>query len=111
MKIRKLMVNLTVIATVLASCAAQMTGETAGNNTKQELLDIIHQVNGYWQTQNPQPGWAFWNDAAYHTGNMEAYFLTKNESYKKYSEAWAEHNQWMGAKSNDKAAWKYQRRS
>jgi rhamnogalacturonyl hydrolase YesR len=38
---------------------------------------------------------------------MEAYFLTKNEAYRKYSEAWAEHNNWMGAKSNNKAEWKY----
>ncbi|MFC0772370.1 glycoside hydrolase family 88/105 protein [Terrimonas alba] len=107
MKIKKLIINITTIAIVFTSCTAQKRGKTVGVNSKQDVLDIIRQVNGYWQAQNPQHGWAFWNDAAYHTGNMEAYFLTKNESYKKYSAAWAEHNQWMGAKSNDKTAWKY----
>ena len=64
-------------------------------------------VNAYWQSENPVHGRAFWDNAAYHTGNMEAYFLTKNEDYRKYSEAWAERNQWKGAKSENKSAWKY----
>ena len=55
----------------------------------------------------PAQEWAFWNVAAYHTGNIEAYRVTGNERYRRYSEAWAEHNQWMGAKSQDKTAWKY----
>ena len=41
---------------------------------------------------------SFWDNAAYHTGNMEAYFLTGNENYRAYSEAWAIHNEWKGAK-------------
>lgn len=74
---------------------------------KTEVLAAIHKANDYWQANHPQPGWAFWHVAAYHTGNMEAYFLTKNEKYRAYSEAWAEHNQWKGAKSDDKSRWKY----
>jgi unsaturated rhamnogalacturonyl hydrolase len=72
-----------------------------------DVTAIVHQVNQYWQSKNPPQNRSFWDVAAYHTGNMEAYFLTKNEEYRKYSEAWAAHNQWMGAKSPDKAAWKY----
>lgn len=72
-----------------------------------EVLEVIHQVNTYWQGGNPDPGWAFWDVAAYHTGNMEAYQVTKKEAYRAYSEAWAEKNQWMGARSTDKASWKY----
>jgi len=72
-----------------------------------EVLQIMQKANEYWQTTHPTHGRAFWDNAAYHTGNMELYFLTKNESYRKYSEAWAAHNQWKGAKSDDKAAWKY----
>jgi rhamnogalacturonyl hydrolase YesR len=71
------------------------------------VLNIIHKVNSYWQTNNKPQARAFWDVAAYHTGNMEAYFLTKNEDYRRYSEAWAEHNGWMGAKSTNKAEWKY----
>lgn len=75
--------------------------------SKKEVVQVIHKVNRYWQKSNPNPGWAFWDVAAYHTGNMEAYKVTREEAYKKYSEAWAEKNKWMGAKSNDKANWKY----
>ncbi len=75
--------------------------------TKKEVADLIKKVNGYWQTENPDHGWAFWDVAAYHTGNVEAYKVTGIEDYKKYSEAWAEKNEWMGAKSTDKANWKY----
>ncbi len=98
MKIKKLSVHSIAIAIILAGCMAQKANKTEMTTSKQEVLDIINQVNVYWQTQNPQHGRAFWDNAAYHTGNMEVYFLTKKESYKKYSEAWAEHNQWMGAK-------------
>jgi rhamnogalacturonyl hydrolase YesR len=38
---------------------------------------------------------------------MEVYALTGNESYRQYSENWAKHNQWMGAKSSNRAEWKY----
>ncbi|RHO67438.1 glycoside hydrolase family 88 protein [Parabacteroides sp. AF48-14] len=75
--------------------------------TKKQVVDIIYRVNDHWQAQNPVPERAFWDNAAYHTGNMEAYFLTGKESYLRYSEAWAEHNEWKGAKSDDKANWKY----
>ena len=52
-------------------------------------------------------GRSFWDNAAYHTGNMEVYFLTKKPEYLEYSKEWAEHNQWKGAKSDDKTCWKY----
>lgn len=74
---------------------------------KKEVLAAIEKANEYWQNSHPTPGWAFWHVAAYHTGNMEAYFLTKNEKYRAYSEKWADHNQWMGAKSPDKSKWKH----
>jgi unsaturated rhamnogalacturonyl hydrolase len=75
--------------------------------SEKEVLAVIRKVNDYWQAANPKPGWAFWDVAAYHTGNMEAYQVTKSEPYRQYSQAWAGHNQWMGAKSQDKASWKY----
>lgn len=74
---------------------------------KERVLNTVHQVNHYWQTTHAKHGRAFWDNAAYHTGNMEAYFLTGCEEYRNYSEAWAEHNQWKGAKSDDKSKWKY----
>lgn len=68
---------------------------------------IIDKVNTWWQAGNKAESNAFWDNAAYHTGNMEAYFLTGNEKYLAYSATWATHNQWMGAKSKDKSEWKY----
>lgn len=72
-----------------------------------QVRSIIDRVNTYWQSHNKPEVRAFWDNAAYHTGNMEVYFLTGNEAYRKYSEAWAEHNEWKGAKSNNRAEWKY----
>ena len=57
-----------------------------------DVMDIIYQVNDYWQSTHPRHGRAFWDNAAYHTGNMEAYFLTQKTEYMNYSLAWAEHN-------------------
>ena len=73
----------------------------------EDVLKIINKVNTYWQNHDKPESRAFWDNAAYHTGNMEAYFLTGNEDYLNYSETWAEHNQWMGAKGKDKSQWKY----
>lgn len=93
----------------LCSCSTPKKSLAASklNTSSLEVLNTIYKVNTYWQTNNPKPGSAFWDNAAYHTGNMEAYFVTKNETYRRYSEAWAEQNQWMGAKSMDKSKWKY----
>lgn len=73
----------------------------------EKVRGIIDKVNQHWQAENSPEVRAFWDNAAYHTGNMEAYFLTGNEAYRAYSEAWAEHNEWKGAKSNDRSKWKY----
>jgi len=74
---------------------------------KENVLAKINLANTYFQTNNKPEVRAFWDHAAYHTGNMELYQLTKNEQYRKYSEDWAIYNQWMGAKSQDKSQWKY----
>lgn len=84
------------------SCAAKKVV-----SQKEDVLSIIQKVNNYWQINNPNHGRAFWDNAAYHTGNMEAYFVTKNPEYLKFSEDWAVHNKWKGAKSTDKSKWKY----
>lgn len=92
---------------LLAACHTSRQTGTAAYNSKTAILAVIDKVNTYWQTQNPQHGRAFWDNAAYHTGNMEVYALTKNETYKNYSAAWAEKNSWQGARSTDKQAWKF----
>lgn len=71
------------------------------------VIRIIHQVNRYWQANNSPENRAFWDNAAYHTGNMEVYGLTKNKEYLAYSTAWAEHNQWKGARSDNREEWRF----
>ena len=84
----------------LFSCTAQQP-------KPEEVIEIINRVNNYWQETHPQHGRSFWDNAAYHTGNMEVFFLTGNPECYAYSEAWAEHNEWKGAKSDNKEEWKY----
>lgn len=100
----------TLLLCICFSCGANPTKNSPQVKSiifKENILGIISIVNSYWQNANPNPANAFWHPAAYHTGNMAAYDVTKNEEYKKYSEIWAEKNEWEGAKSNDKSSWKY----
>ncbi|GAA4328869.1 glycoside hydrolase family 88 protein [Flaviaesturariibacter amylovorans] len=92
----------------LASCSVQKNAarQTMGTS-KEEVLGIIRQVNDHWQAGNSPKQRSFWDVAAYHTGNMEAYFLTREEAYRRYSEEWATHNEWKGAKSDNKSEWKF----
>lgn len=92
-------------AAILSAASASAAPDTAKEAAK--VRGIITKVNNHWQQTNPPETRSFWDNAAYHTGNMEAYFLTGNEEWKDYSERWAEHNGWMGAKGTDRSRWKY----
>jgi rhamnogalacturonyl hydrolase YesR len=98
---------LIIVTVLLTACSVQKKNGSSIETSPAEVLSIINKVNGHWQASHPSAAWAFWDEAAYHTGNMEAYHITGKEAYRKYSEAWAEHNQWKGAKSDHKAEWKY----
>lgn len=73
----------------------------------EKVREMIIKVNTKWQKEKSPEVRSFWDNAAYHTGNMEAYFLTGIESFREYSEAWANHNEWKGAKSDNRSEWKY----
>ena len=96
---------LILCALLLVSCAQKQQQQQIVSS--EDIINIIHKVNNYWQTNNPVHGNSFWHKAAYHTGNMEAYFLTKKQEYLDFSKAWAEHNEWKGAKSDDKQEWRF----
>ena len=72
-----------------------------------EVREVIRRVNNYWQNNNPAEVRAFWDNAAYHTGNMEVYKLLHDQKMLDYSIRWAEHNQWKGATEADPSKWKY----
>lgn len=73
------------------------------------IKEIITLVNNHWQQTHSPKERAFWDVAAYHTGNMEVYKIMPNKEWLDYSIAWAEHNQWKGAKSDNRKEWKYNR--
>ncbi len=67
-----------------------------------DVTENIRRANNYRQSTWGPTTWvngihtAFWDTAAYHTGNMEAYFTLGDESFKEYSLSWAEGNGWSG---------------
>jgi len=75
--------------------------------TRAEVLEVIRRVNDHWQERNPRHGSAFWHRAVYHVGNMEAFEVTGERDYLRFSTEWAEHNDWKGAKSDNREEWRY----
>lgn len=89
---------------------AVVTLGAAGASPAQEAKEVrkaIDKVNTHWQSTNSPECRAFWDNAAYHTGNMEVYKLTGNKKFLDYTQKWCEHNQWQGAKGTDRSKWKY----
>jgi unsaturated rhamnogalacturonyl hydrolase len=97
---------LLLLAIGLSACATQPRESSVGAS-KAEVIAIIDKVNTHWQQTTPAQQWPFWHVAAYHTGNMAAYQVTQSPAYRKYSETWAAHNQWQGAREPDKSRWQY----
>ena len=92
---------------LLSACIIAATIAHARQWTADQVKDVIRRVNTYWQTNNKPEVRSFWDNAAYHTGNMEVYKLLKDQQMLDYSIRWAEHNQWQGARETDPAKWKY----
>lgn len=68
-------------------------------------LEIVTRVNNYYQQTHSPETRAFWDDAVYHTGNMEAYRLTGKAQWLEFSDRWARHNKWSGARCGNKRMW------
>lgn len=94
---------------IIYSLAIVFALPTFANQTDDagKVLDQIIKVNNYWQANNTPYVRSFWDHAAYHTGNMEAYRLTGRADWYAYTDKWCRHNEWKGARSDDKANWKY----
>lgn len=121
--------SLIASALLLTACASNAPKENLPEAAG--ILDIIKTVNTKWQqdhplicadsavyTTDPDHEWTFrpysnnspfWDNAAYHTGNMEVCKLMPElrDQFQQYSLTWAEAAQWMGATSGDTAAWRY----
>lgn len=97
---KKILALISAITTIV-SCTTSTLPEY------DQVIKTIDLVNSNWQNSHPEHGRAFWDNAAYHTGNMEVYKLTGNREYLDYSYAWSERNLWQGARSTNKEEWKY----
>ena len=74
---------------------------------KDNVMSIINKVNRYWQSHHSPEVRSFWDDAAYHTGNIEVFKLTGNNKQLDYSRRWANYNHWKGATEPDTSKWLY----
>jgi len=99
-------ISIVIIMTLSVTLRANAQSTTL-TVTRNDVINLINNVNQKWQKNNSYSVSSFWHNAAYHTGNMEAYKITGLEEYRKYSENWAIHNNWKGATSTNKAEWKY----
>lgn len=80
-----------------------------------DVKTMIRNVNNAWQTAHPGPEFggtkrglsAFWDNAVYHTGNMEAYQLLRDLNWLQYAFSWADRNNWCGATEKDNTKWRY----
>jgi rhamnogalacturonyl hydrolase YesR len=108
---RRLYLKLALIgmAAIATGCttAAPAPAAEPGGVTRPQVMSALERANSYWQTSNSPAQRSFWDIAAYHSGNIAAYALTGNETYRAYSTAWAEYNHWSSASSEVKAEWKY----
>ena len=74
-----------LIGTIIFCVAAALPAAVCARDSEAEKVrKMIDKVNTHWQTTHKPEVRSFWDNAAYHTGNMEAYFLTGNESYRAY---------------------------
>ena len=100
--------------TLLLMCALAAVPAQAAkkkSKTKQQVpqlttLQVIDSVNTHYQQMVSPKTRSFWDDAAYHTGNMEAWRLTGRADWLEYSDKWARHNRWQGATGNDRSRWR-----
>ena len=100
-------------AAALTSCASWQKALP----TADSIVADINLVNRHWQAQHPitdSDAWEpyadhspFWQNAAYHTGNLAAWQVTGSAEQLDYTRRWAEENRWCGATSTDTAAWRY----
>mgnify|MGYP001026150342 CR=1 FL=1 len=96
-----------VVASVMLLSASAEAKPAPEASEAAQVRKTIEKVNNAWQASHPAEATPFWHNAAYHTGNMEAYALTAKPEYLEYSTRWAEHNNWSGATGRDKKRWRY----
>jgi unsaturated rhamnogalacturonyl hydrolase len=96
-----------LLSTGCATSQKAGSGAATSQPKPAEVLALMTTVNDHWQAGHPAQVRSFWDNAAYQTGNMAAFAVTKNDKYRQYAEDWAVFNNWKGATSDERATWKY----
>ncbi len=107
----------TMVGSVMASCLTVAVAEEdkgAQVPTYEQTIEAVERANDYFQTvvkatqrEGGGPN-SFWHKGALHVGNMEAYYTTGIEAYRKYSNDWANNCGWKGnVNSGPKEKWTY----
>ena len=104
---KKQILSLTAAALMLVPAPAGAKAKKKEAEKQLSAIEIVDKVNSHWQANNKPEVNAFWDNAVYFTGNMEAYRLTGNAKYLEYSDKWARHNKWSGATGQDPQKWQY----
>ena len=104
---KKQILSLTAAALMLVPAPAGAKAKKKEAAKQLSAIEIVDKVNSHWQANNRPGVNAFWDNAVYFTGNMEAYRLTGNAKYLEYSDKWARHNKWSGATGQDPQKWQY----
>src|SRR5690349_14809686 len=85
----KILTGITIVALFATGCAGTKNKEPGIQSSPAKVLAIIEKVNSYWQSNYPAAQRSFWDEAAYHTGNIAAYQVTGNKTFLAYSTSWA----------------------
>lgn len=104
---KKQILSLTAAVLMLVPAPAGAKAKKKEAAKQLSAIEIVDKVNSHWQANNKPEVNAFWDNAVYFTGNMEAYRLTGNAKYLEYSDKWARHNKWSGATGQDPQKWQY----
>lgn len=91
----KLKISIVWVLALWLGLASEIKAQNTSSS--ENVLQLIEKVNDYWQAHNTPYCRAFWDNAAYYTGNMEAYKMTGKAAYLDYSSKWCYHNDWKGA--------------
>ena len=106
---------ISMACSVMASFATVAVGAVdkgAQMPTYEQTIEAVERANDYFQTvvkatqrEGGGPN-SFWHKGALHVGNMEAYYTTGIEAYRKYSSDWAANCNWKGnVNSGPKEKW------
>ncbi len=65
--------------------------------TYENVMELLKKANDYWITENSllEAESNPWQVGVFHTGNMQAYYMTGDELYRNYSTKWSEINNWQ----------------